>query len=154
MYLALIPQFIDARRGHIAAQGFTLGALQIAVSVTVNALIILAAGSVARFVRTRPSWTVWQRRMTGTLLGGVAVVLAREVPRPRPRLNALALALGEFFGQLGGDGEQVADDTEVGQLEDGRLGVLVDRDDRLRGLHAGAVLDRTGNARLRCRAAG
>ena len=41
---------------------------------------------------------------------------------------------------------QVADDAEVDELEDRRLLVLVDRDDRLRGLHAGAVLDRAGDA--------
>ena len=42
--------------------------------------------------------------------------------------------------------EQVADDAEVGELEDRRLGVLVDRDDRLGRLHAGAVLDGAGDA--------
>ncbi|TDP98130.1 LysE family translocator [Labedaea rhizosphaerae] len=80
MYLALIPQFIDPARGHVVAQGFTLGALQIAVSMIVNAVLILLAGSVARLVRTRRSWAVWQRRITGTALGVVAVLLAREVP--------------------------------------------------------------------------
>ncbi|MGN6299745.1 MAG: LysE family translocator, partial [Angustibacter sp.] len=80
MYLALIPQFVDPGRGHTVAQGFVLGALQIAVSVTVNAGIVVAAGSIAGVLARRPSWVVWQRRVTGTLLGAVAVVLAREVP--------------------------------------------------------------------------
>jgi len=80
MYLALIPQFIDPSRGHAVLQGFTLGTLQITVSMTVNSLIILAAGSIAGFVRTRPNWATWQRRITGTLLGTVAVLIAREVP--------------------------------------------------------------------------
>jgi threonine/homoserine/homoserine lactone efflux protein len=80
MYLALIPQFVDLHRGSAVAQGFTLGSLQILVSLTVNALLVLAAGSVARFVRSRPRWASWQRRLTGTLLGGVTVLLAREVP--------------------------------------------------------------------------
>jgi threonine/homoserine/homoserine lactone efflux protein len=80
MYLALIPQFIDPARGHTVLQGFTLGTVQIAVSMTVNSLIILAAGSIAGFVRTRPKWATWQRRITGTMLGAVAVLLAREVP--------------------------------------------------------------------------
>src|SRR5262249_12879636 len=57
-----------------------------------------------------------------------------------------ALALGDFLGQLGSDVEQVADHTEVRDLEDRRLRVLVDRDDRLRGLHTGPVLDRAGDA--------
>jgi threonine/homoserine/homoserine lactone efflux protein len=80
MYLALIPQFIEPARGHVVLQGFALGSVQIAVSMTVNALIIVAAGSIAGFVRTRPTWATWQRRITGTMLGAVAVLLAREVP--------------------------------------------------------------------------
>jgi len=80
MYLALIPQFIEPARGHTVLQGFTLGGVQIGVSMSVNALIILAAGSIAGFIRSRPSWAIWQRRITGTMLGAVAVLLAREVP--------------------------------------------------------------------------
>ena len=80
MYLALIPQFVEPTRGHMVLQGFTFGAVQIAVSMTVNSLIILAAGSIAGFVRARPTWATWQRRITGTLLGTVAVLIAREVP--------------------------------------------------------------------------
>ena len=80
MYLALIPQFIEPARGHTVLQGFTLGSVQIAVSMTVNALIILAAGSIAGFIRSRPTWATWQRRITGTMLGTVAILVAREVP--------------------------------------------------------------------------
>jgi threonine/homoserine/homoserine lactone efflux protein len=54
--------------------------LQVGVSLTVNALIVIAAGSMAGFLTTRPCWSQWQRRATGTLLGGVALSLAREVP--------------------------------------------------------------------------
>src|SRR5215213_3232147 len=57
-----------------------------------------------------------------------------------------ALALGDLLGQLRHDLEQVADHAEVRQLEDRRLRVLVDRDDRLRRLHPGPVLDRAGDA--------
>lgn len=80
MYLALIPQFIHPAQGHAILQGFALGGVQIAVSMTVNSMIIVVAGSVAEFLRTRPRWLVWQRRVTGTLLGGVTLVLAREIP--------------------------------------------------------------------------
>jgi threonine/homoserine/homoserine lactone efflux protein len=80
LYLALIPQFIDPALGHTVLQGFALGSIQITVSIVVNGLIITAAGSIAGFVRTRPKWASWQRRVTGTLLGAVAVLIAREVP--------------------------------------------------------------------------
>lgn len=81
MYLALIPQFIDPERGHTAAQGFLLGGIQISVSVAVNAAIVVAAGAVAGLILRRPTWAQWQRRITGTLLGAVALMLAREVPQ-------------------------------------------------------------------------
>src|SRR3954463_3795829 len=50
------------------------------------------------------------------------------------------------LSQLGQDLVQVADDAQVGELEDRRVLVLVDRDDVLRGLHADLVLDRAGDA--------
>ncbi|MFB6519618.1 LysE family translocator [Streptomyces sp. NPDC056401] len=80
MYLTLIPQFIDPHRGHPTAQGLTLGSVQIAVSLTVNALIVIAAGAIATFLARRPTWSTVQRRITGTLLGTVALLLVREVP--------------------------------------------------------------------------
>lgn len=82
LYLALIPQFIDPAAGHVVAQGFQLGAIQIAVGVTVNGAIILAAGSVAAFLHRRPTWIRWQKWITGTLLGAVGVKLAFDAPAP------------------------------------------------------------------------
>jgi threonine/homoserine/homoserine lactone efflux protein len=82
MYLALIPQFIDQAAGHVIAQGFQLGAVQIAVSMIVNAAIILAAGAIAVFLGRRPTWMRWQRWVTGTLLGAVGVKLAVDAPAP------------------------------------------------------------------------
>ncbi|WP_396599706.1 LysE family translocator [Frigoribacterium sp. R86507] len=82
MYLALIPQFVDQSTGSVVAQGFQLGAVQIAVSLAVNAGIIVAAGSIAGFLRRKPSWMRWQRWATGTLLGAVGVKLALDAPAP------------------------------------------------------------------------
>ena len=52
------------------------------------------------------------------------------------------------------DIEQIARDAVVGELEDGRLGVLVHGDDGLGALHADDVLNRAGDAEgeieLRC----
>lgn len=80
MYLTVIPQFVDPQRGHPVLQGLTLGVLQIMVSLTVNALIVIAAGSIASFLGRRPQWAIWQRRITGILLGAVALLLALDVP--------------------------------------------------------------------------
>ena len=82
MYLALIPQFVDQAAGHVVAQGFQLGAVQIVVSLAVNAALIVAAGSVAVFLRGRPGWMRGQRLVTGTLLGAVGVKLALDAPTP------------------------------------------------------------------------
>lgn len=82
MYLALIPQFVDHSTGSVIAQGFQLGAVQIVVSMAVNAAIIVAAGSIALFLRRKPSWMRWQRWATGTLLGAVGVKLAIDAPSP------------------------------------------------------------------------
>jgi threonine/homoserine/homoserine lactone efflux protein len=80
LYLALIPEFVQPSAGHVVAQGFALGCIQISVSAAVNTVLILAAGSIATFLSSRPEWTQWQRRVTGTMLGAIVVVLAREVP--------------------------------------------------------------------------
>jgi threonine/homoserine/homoserine lactone efflux protein len=81
MYLALIPQFVVPAAGHTTVQGLVLGSIQILVSVTVNALIILGAGSLASLLAARPTWATRQRRISGTLLGAVALLLAKEVPQ-------------------------------------------------------------------------
>ena len=82
MYLALIPQFIDPEAGNVVAQGFQLGAIQIAVAVIVNGSIVMAAGSIAVFLQRRPAWMRWQRVVTGALLGAVGVKLALDAPAP------------------------------------------------------------------------
>src|SRR5215204_7519705 len=76
--------------------------------------------------------------------------LVRGAGRPLPLAPAIrsAAPLGlHGLGELGQDLVEVADDPEVGELEDRGVGVLVDRHDVLRSLHADLVLDRAGDAR-------
>jgi threonine/homoserine/homoserine lactone efflux protein len=84
MYLSLIPQFERPSAGHLMVQGFQLGAVQIAVALTVNLLIVLAAGTIARFLARRPSWLRMQRYLMGTVLGALALRLATDHARPGP----------------------------------------------------------------------
>jgi threonine/homoserine/homoserine lactone efflux protein len=81
LYLALLPQFIDPTVGSVLTQSLALGAIQIVISVGVNAMIAFAAGSIARFLGTRPSWLLLQRWLMGTVLAGLAVKLAFEAKR-------------------------------------------------------------------------
>ncbi|QDP23475.1 LysE family translocator [Bradyrhizobium cosmicum] len=78
LYLALLPQFIDPTAGSVLAQSVMLGAIQIAISVSVNAMIALAAGSIALFLASRPSWMLVQRWLMGTVLAGLALRMAVE----------------------------------------------------------------------------
>jgi threonine/homoserine/homoserine lactone efflux protein len=80
LYLSLLPQFIDPAQS-VLAQSLALGATQIAVSVSVNAMIAIAAGSIACFLATRPAWLLLQRWFMATILGGLALRMALDTRR-------------------------------------------------------------------------
>ena len=81
LYLSLLPQFVDAEQGNVLGQTLMLGATQIAISVTVNALIVLGAGTVAAFLSGRPFWMAAQRWLMGTVLAGLAASMAFDTGR-------------------------------------------------------------------------
>jgi threonine/homoserine/homoserine lactone efflux protein len=81
LYLALLPQFIDPVQGSVLTQSLVLGSIQIVISVSVNAMIALTAGSIAVFLGTRPSWLLVQRWLMGTVLAGLAVKMVLEAKR-------------------------------------------------------------------------
>jgi threonine/homoserine/homoserine lactone efflux protein len=81
MYLSLLPQFISPEQGSVLMQSIVLGFTQIAISVSVNSVITVMAGSIAVFLATRPRWMVMQRWLMGTVLGGLAVRMAFESRR-------------------------------------------------------------------------
>jgi threonine/homoserine/homoserine lactone efflux protein len=78
LYLALLPQFIDPAAGSVLLQSTILGFEQIAISVTVNALIALSAGGIATFLARRPTWLMVQRWVMGATLTGLAANIALE----------------------------------------------------------------------------
>jgi threonine/homoserine/homoserine lactone efflux protein len=78
LYLSLLPQFIDPTRGSVLTQSLALGSLQIAISLSVNALIAVAAGTIASFLGSRPVWMVVQRWLMGTVLAGLGLRMALE----------------------------------------------------------------------------
>lgn len=81
LYLSLLPQFIDPARGNVLTQSLALGSLQIIISLSLNALIASAAGTIAAFLGSRPLWMVVQRWLMGTVLAGLGLRMAFESRR-------------------------------------------------------------------------
>ncbi|MQA88559.1 MAG: LysE family translocator [Streptosporangiales bacterium] len=81
LYVSLLPQFVDPERGNVAGQSFVLGMTQICIALTVNALIVLTAGTLAAFLARRPFWMRAQRALMGTVLAGLAVKMITDRSR-------------------------------------------------------------------------
>ena len=77
-YVSVIPQFIRPEEGGVLAQSLILGATQIAVSMSVNTLIVIGAGSIAAFLGSRPLWATVQRWVMAGVLSGFAVRMALD----------------------------------------------------------------------------
>jgi threonine/homoserine/homoserine lactone efflux protein len=82
LYLSLIPQFERPSAGHLVAQGFQLGLVQIAVALSGNFLILMAAAGISRLLRERPVWLRVQRYVMGTVLGALAIRLITDNAHP------------------------------------------------------------------------
>lgn len=73
LYLSLLPQFISPSHGNVLVQSFILGMIQIFISVSVNSIIVLTAGTIANFLKKRPNWLLFQRWIMGTVLASLAI---------------------------------------------------------------------------------
>jgi threonine/homoserine/homoserine lactone efflux protein len=81
LYLSLLPQFVDRAAGDVMGQTLAFGVTQIAISVFVNAAIVVTAGSVAAFLTARPLWARAQRWLMGGVLAGLALRMAWDSGR-------------------------------------------------------------------------
>jgi threonine/homoserine/homoserine lactone efflux protein len=81
MYLSLLPQFIHPEQGSVLTQAVALGFMQIAISLSVNSILIVVAGSLAALLASRPTWLTIQRWLMGTVLAAFAVRMATEAQR-------------------------------------------------------------------------
>lgn len=81
LYLSLLPQFVVPGKGSVLLQSVLLGAEQITISMTVNALVVIGAGTLAAFLGARPTWASLQRWLMGTVLAALAVRMATEARR-------------------------------------------------------------------------
>lgn len=75
-YLSFFPQFLDPSRGSVLVQALQLGAVQITISGTVNALLITGAGTITAFLSRSRGWLRAQRWIMGAVLAGLAVRIA------------------------------------------------------------------------------
>ena len=82
LYLALLPQFIDPAAGSVLTQSRGVrDDRRSSISVSVNAMIALTAGSITGYLAARPIWLVAQRWLMGTVLAGFALKMAFEAKR-------------------------------------------------------------------------
>ena len=75
-YLSFFPQFLHPERGGVLVQAVQLGAVQIVVSGTINALLILGAARISSFLARSRGWLAAQRYLMGTVLGVMAARIA------------------------------------------------------------------------------
>ena len=75
-YLALFPQFIVPAHGHVLVQSLALGATQIVIAVVGDALFVLAAARISRWLARRPLWMAVQLWVQGGVFAAIAVKLA------------------------------------------------------------------------------
>jgi threonine/homoserine/homoserine lactone efflux protein len=80
-YLAVFPQFIRPEHGSVLGQSVQLGLIQIAVSFSVNLVLILSAARLAAWFARNPLWLAAQRWIMGFVLAGLAVRLALDSRR-------------------------------------------------------------------------
>ncbi|MFC9329532.1 hypothetical protein [Kitasatospora sp. NPDC057015] len=52
--------------------------MQVTIGITVNCVVMLAAGTIAGFLGERPAWLRIQRYLMGTVLTGLAVHIAAD----------------------------------------------------------------------------
>lgn len=81
LYLSLLPQFISPERGHVFGQSLALGAVQMAISLSVNGLIVILAGAIADLLDRSPFWQSAQRWLMGTVLASLAAHMVFQLRR-------------------------------------------------------------------------
>ncbi len=69
---------LTPRAGDVFLQGIALGAVQIAIAIIFDGLLIYGAAGVSRFLSENPAWMAAQRWILGGALALIAIKLATE----------------------------------------------------------------------------
>ena len=80
-YLSVLPQFVAPEHGSVFVQSLLLGVTQIAISFSINALIVLFGAALAAWFARHRLWLALQRYLMGFVLGALALRLALEPRR-------------------------------------------------------------------------
>jgi threonine/homoserine/homoserine lactone efflux protein len=75
-FLAFLPQFVDASRGHVAGQMLFLGVLFAVLGLSSDSLWAFCAGTVAHWLRRNARWMRTQRYVSGGMLISLGVATA------------------------------------------------------------------------------
>jgi threonine/homoserine/homoserine lactone efflux protein len=78
IFLSLLPQFIDYRRGNVLEQSLLLGATLIVLFAAVNGFMAVCSGSVASVLLRRPRLLLAQRWLMGVVLLALGAEMARQ----------------------------------------------------------------------------
>lgn len=71
-YLSLFPQFIKPEAGHIVAQCFQLGLIQMLISSMLNFTVILTAAKATKWFNSNPFWVRVQKWVMASVLVSLA----------------------------------------------------------------------------------
>ncbi|WP_433328479.1 LysE family translocator [Spirillospora sp. CA-294931] len=82
-FLAFLPQFVDQHAGAVPLQILVMGLVTTLIGVVSDFAYVLAAGSVGRWMRERPSFRRRQRLATGVIYLGLGAAAALAGPGPR-----------------------------------------------------------------------
>ena len=75
-FLAFLPQFVDAGRGHVASQIAVLGVLLAALGLLTDSAYALAAGSVGAWLKHSAVYASVERYVSGVLMIGLGLTAA------------------------------------------------------------------------------
>jgi threonine/homoserine/homoserine lactone efflux protein len=75
-YFSLFPQFIKPEYGSIMRQSIELGLIQVAISFTINFIIVVTAARLAKFFAKNPTWIKIQKWFMASVLSFLAFKLA------------------------------------------------------------------------------
>jgi threonine/homoserine/homoserine lactone efflux protein len=75
-FLALVPQFVSAERGHVPLQFLLLGMVFNTTGTSVNALVGLSAGAIGNQLARSPAFKRALDRVTGAIFVGLGIRLA------------------------------------------------------------------------------